>query len=139
MRDQGWAVAEGVESGENLIKLINGGGIKGSSRSWRGAFDGSGDHPGTRAAEPGQDRGNLPQCGALADFDRPRNGHDVLYTWKTLIDPRSRVANYAPGQAGYATGSRRSARIRTLDAVAPVRRRVSSAAIRSRLPICWPA
>ena len=100
--DQGWAVAEGVEAGENLIKYINGGGIKGAKQilAW-------GDSMGAIVTQslvqrnPGKIAGTNPRCGALAGpeaaFDTAQT---VLYTWKTLIDPSIKGSNYAPGQAG---------------------------------------
>jgi hypothetical protein len=102
--NQGWAVAEGVESGENLIKYINGGGIKGAKQilAW-------GDSMGSIVTQslvqrnPGKIAGTNPRCGALAGpeaaFDTAQT---VLYTWKTLIDPTIKGSNYAAGAAGYA-------------------------------------
>lgn len=102
--NQGWAVAEGVESGENLIKYINGGGIKGAKQilAW-------GDSMGSIVTQslvqrnPGKIAGTNPRCGAFAGpeaaFDTAQT---VLYTWKTLIDPTIKGSNYAAGAAGYA-------------------------------------
>ena len=102
--NQGWAVAEGVESGENLIKYINGGGIKGAKQilAW-------GDSMGSIVTQslvqrnPGKIAGTNPRCGALAGpeaaFDTAQT---MLYTWKTLIDPTIKGSNYAAGAAGYA-------------------------------------
>jgi len=102
--NQGWAVAEGVESGENLIKYINGGGIKGAKQilAW-------GDSLGAIVTQslvqrnPGKIAGTNPRCGAFAGpeaaFDTAQT---VLYTWKTLIDPTIKGSNYAAGAAGYA-------------------------------------
>jgi hypothetical protein len=102
--NQGWAVAEGVEAGENLIKYINSGGIKGAKQilAW-------GDSMGSVVTQalvqrnPGKIAGTNPRCGALAGpeaaFDTAQT---VLYTWKTLIDPTLKGSNYAAGAAGYA-------------------------------------
>ena len=101
---QGWAVAEGVEVGENLIKLINGGGIKGTKQimAWGNSM-GAEITQALVQRNPGKIAGTLPQCGALAGFEQAmETAMTVVYTWKTLVDPSIKGANYAPGKAGYA-------------------------------------
>lgn len=128
--NQGWAVAEGVESGENLIKLINGGGIKGTKQilAW-------GDSMGSIVTQalvqrnPGKIAGTNPRCGALAGpeaaFDTAQT---VLYTWKTLIDPTIKGSNYAAGAAGYAEAVGDLAKVfGTINAVATGQATVSQA------------
>jgi len=128
--NQGWAVAEGVESGENLIKFINGGGIKGVKQilAW-------GDSMGSVVTQalvqrnPGKIAGTNPRCGALAGpeaaFDTAQT---VLYTWKTLIDPTIKGSNYAAGAAGYAEAVGDLAKVfGTINAVATGQATVSQA------------
>jgi pimeloyl-ACP methyl ester carboxylesterase len=101
---QGWAVAEGVEAGENLIKLINSGGIKGTKQimAWGNSM-GAEVTQALVQRNPGKIAGTLPQCGALAGFEQAmESAMTVVYTWKTLVDPSIKGANYAPGKAGYA-------------------------------------
>ena len=127
---QGWAVAEGVEAGENLIRYINGGGIKGTKQilAW-------GDSMGSVVTQalvqrnPGKIAGTNPRCGALAGpeaaFDTAQT---VLYTWKTLIDPTLKGSNYSAGAAGYAEAVGDLAKIfGTINAVATGQATVSSA------------
>ena len=128
--NQGWAVAEGVESNENLIKLINSGGIKGSKQimAW-------GDSLGAVITQalvqrnPGKIAGTMPSCGALGGLDAAtETAMTVLYTWKTLIDPSLVAANYAPGAAGYAQAVGDLVKVfGTLNAVATGQASVSSA------------
>ena len=127
--NQGWAVAEGVEAGENLIRYINGGGIKGTKQilAW-------GDSMGSVVTQalvqrnPGKIAGTNPRCGALAGpeaaFDTAQT---VLYTWKTLIDPTLKGSNYSAGAAGYAEAVGDLAKIfGTINAVATGQATVSS-------------
>jgi hypothetical protein len=128
--NQGWAVAEGVEAGENLIKYINGGGIKGAKQilAW-------GDSMGSVVTQalvqrnPGKIAGTNPRCGALAGPDAAfETAMTVVYTWKTLIDPTIKGANYAPGAAGYAQAVGDLAKIfGTINAVATGQATVSQA------------
>jgi pimeloyl-ACP methyl ester carboxylesterase len=101
--NQGWAVAEGVEAGENLIQHINSGAIEGVDEiiAW-------GDSMGGLITQtlvqdnPGKIAGSLPLCGAMeGPLQAFSSAMTVLYTWQQLIDPTLTVANYAPGQAGY--------------------------------------
>ena len=101
---QGWAVAEGVEAGENLIKHINGGGIKGTKEimAWGNSL-GAVITQALVQRNPGKIAGTMANCGALGGFDQAmETAMTVLYTWKTLVDPSIKGANYAPGAAGYA-------------------------------------
>lgn len=100
---QGWASAEGVEAGENLIKLINGGAIPKTKKIlvW-------GDSLGALIAQtiaernPGKVAGSLPSCGVMAGpVQAYSTAMSVLFTWKTLIAPTLKVANYSAGPAGY--------------------------------------
>ena len=100
---QGWASAEGVEAGENLIRHINSGAIPKTKKImvW-------GDSLGGLIAQtiaernPGKVAGSLPSCGVL---EGPLQAYSmamtVLYTWKTLMAPTLKVANYSAGAAGY--------------------------------------
>ena len=101
---QGWAVAEGVEAGELLIRHINAGAVPRTRQvlAW-------GDSMGGLIAQtlaqrnPRRIAGTLPLCGALEGPEQAfSGGMTVMYAWKTLVDPSLKVANYAPGQAGYA-------------------------------------
>ncbi|HEY7823945.1 MAG TPA: hypothetical protein VIG24_13970, partial [Acidimicrobiia bacterium] len=101
--NQGWAVAEGVEAGQNLIQHINSGAVSGVDEiiAW-------GDSMGGLITQtlvennPGKIAGSLPLCGAMeGPLQAFSSAMTVLYTWQQLIDPTLTVANYAPGQAGY--------------------------------------
>ena len=101
---QGWAVNEGVEAGELLIRHINSGAISGVKEivAW-------GDSMGGLITQilaqenPGKIAGTLPMCGVMEGPEQAfSSAMTVLFTWKTLVDPTLKVANYAPGQAGYA-------------------------------------
>lgn len=100
---QGWASNEGVQAGENLIKLINAGAIPKTKKIlvW-------GDSLGGLIAQtiaernPGKVAGSLPSCGVLeGPVQAYSSAMTVLFTWKTLIAPTLKVANYAPGLPGY--------------------------------------
>ena len=100
---QGWASNEGVEAGENLIKLINGGAIPKTEKImvW-------GDSLGALIAQtiaernPGKVAGSLPSCGVLeGPLQAYSTAMTVLFTWKSLIAPTLKVTNYAPGAVGY--------------------------------------
>jgi len=125
---QGWAVAEGVESGQNLIKYINGGGIKGVKQimAW-GTSMGAETTQALIQDNPGKIAGSLPVCMASADFFG-ETYMTAIYAWKTLIDPSVQGYNYAPGQAGYAQAMGDLQKIlTTLGAVASGQATVSSA------------
>ena len=128
--NQGWAVAEGVESGENLIRLINGGGIKGVKQilAW-GDSMGSVITQALIQRNPGKIAGTNPRCGALAGPEAAfESAMTVIYTWKTLIDPTIKGANYAPGAAGYAEAVTDLGKIfTTINAVATGQATVSQA------------
>lgn len=100
---QGWAAAEGVEAGELLIQHINGGAVAGVDEilAW-------GDSLGAVITQalvqrnPGKIAGTLPMCGALEGPEQAFNmAMTALFSWKTLIAPNLKLANYTPGQAGY--------------------------------------
>jgi len=100
---QGWAVAEGVEAGENMIRLINSGAVKGTKRivTWGSSM---GANVATAIAErnPKKVAGVLPMCSAFAGPEELLgNGMTALFTWKSLVTPNLTVANYAAGPAGY--------------------------------------
>jgi pimeloyl-ACP methyl ester carboxylesterase len=100
---QGWAAAEGVEAGENLIKYINGGGITKPKKImvWG---DSLGGFISQTIAErnPGKVAGSLPSCGVMeGPLQAYSSAMSVLFTWKSLIAPTLKVANYTPGAAGY--------------------------------------
>jgi len=93
---QGWATAEGVEANTNLITLINSGGVSGVKKIavW-GSSLGSSVALATAQANPRTVSGVMPLCGVEAGpvqaFDTAMT---VLFTWKTLVAPTLRVANY---------------------------------------------
>ena len=101
---QGWAVAEGVEAGEALITHINSGAISGVDEiiAWGDSLGGLITQ--TLVQEnPGKIAGTMPLCGVLEGPEQIfSSAMTIMYTWKTLVDPSLQVANYAPGQAGYA-------------------------------------
>lgn len=101
---QGWAVNEGVEAGELLISHINSGAISGVKEiiAWGDSLGGLITQ--TLVQEnPGKIDGTLPLCGVMEGPEQAfSSAMTVMFTWKTLIDPSLKVANYAPGQAGYA-------------------------------------
>ncbi len=93
---QGWATAEGVESGENLLKYINAGAIKGVKKTmvWGESLGGLIAQT-IAERNPGKIAGSLPTCAPLAGPEQAFSGAmTVMYTWKTLIAPTLRVANY---------------------------------------------
>lgn len=93
---QGWATAEGLEANSNLIGLINSGGIAGVKKIavW-GSSLGSTVALATAQANPRTVSGVMPLCGVQAGpiqaFDTAMT---VLFTWKALVAPNLRVANY---------------------------------------------
>ncbi len=101
--NQGWAAAEGVEAGENLIKYINGGAIAGvkSIRAWGPSLGGLISQT-IAERNPGKISGVMPFCGAVAGPEQAfGTAMTVLYTWKTLVAPTLKVANYTAGAVGY--------------------------------------
>lgn len=101
---QGWAVAEGVEAVEGMIRHVNSGGIKGTKRivTW-GSSMGGAISAAVAERNPKKVAGVLPLCGAMADPEQLFSGSmTALFTWKSLVAPTLKIANYAPGQAGYA-------------------------------------
>ena len=100
---QGWAAAEGVEAGENLITYIRGGGISGvkNVRVW-GPSLGALVSATIAERNPGKVQSAMPFCGALAGpIQAFSNATTVLFTWKQLIDPTLKAVNYTPGALGY--------------------------------------
>jgi hypothetical protein len=101
---QGWAAAEGVQAGENLMKYIRGGGIKGvrNVRAWGASLGGLITQT-LLERNPGKIQSAMPVCGA---FSGPESlwspAMTLLYSWKTLVAPTLKVANYTPGPVGYA-------------------------------------
>jgi hypothetical protein len=100
---QGWAAAEGVEAGENLIKYIRGGGISGvkNIRTW-GPSLGALISASLAERNPRTVQSSMPFCGAMSGpIQAFSNATTVLFTWKQLIDPTLKAVNYTPGAAGY--------------------------------------
>ena len=93
---QGWAAAEGVEAGENLIKYINSGAIGGVKKIlvWGSSLGGLISQT-IAERNPGKVAGSLPACGVLMGPEQAfGSAMSVLFTWKTLVAPTLRVANY---------------------------------------------
>ena len=93
---QGWATPEGVEANENLLKAIDNGAIKGVKKKllWGSSLGGL---IAATVAERNPDKvqGLLPTCGVLAGPEQAfGTAMTVLYTWKSLIAPTLKVANY---------------------------------------------
>ena len=100
---QGWASAEGVEAGENLIKHINSGAIAKTKKImvWGDSLGGLISQT-IAERNPGKVAGSLPSCGVLeGPLQAYSSAMTVLYSWKTLVAPNLKVANYTPGAAGY--------------------------------------
>lgn len=101
---QGWAAAEGVEAGANLIGYVKGGGIAGvkNVRVWGASLGGLVSQT-LFEKNPRMIQSAMPMCGVVAGPEQAfGTAMTVLYTWKTLVAPTLKVANYTPGQAGYA-------------------------------------
>jgi len=101
--NQGWAVAEGVQAGEGLIKYINGGGIKGVKhiRVWGASLGGLISQT-LLERNPTKIQSAMPVCGVVAGpIQAFSTAMTVVYTWKALIAPTLKVANYTPGAVGY--------------------------------------
>ena len=100
---QGWAANEGVEAGEKLISYINSGAIAKTKKImvWGNSL---GAMISSTIAErnPGKVAGVFGTCGVqegpMQTFEVPMT---VLQTWKALIAPNLKVANYTAGAAGY--------------------------------------
>lgn len=100
---QGWAINEALEANSLLLQHVNSGGIKGVKKvlAWGESFGG---FVAATFAEknPKKIAGVLPACGALAGpLQAMQSAMTVMYTWKSLIAPSLKVANYTPGQVGY--------------------------------------
>lgn len=94
---QGWATPEGVQANENLLKAIEKGAIKGVKKTmlWGSSLGGL---IAATVAERNPDKvdGLLPMCGVLAGPEQAfGSAMTVLYTWKSLVAPTLKVANYA--------------------------------------------
>ena len=102
--NQGWATAEGVEAGELLLRHINGGAVKGVKQvyAWGDSMGGSITQS-LIQRNPGKIAGSLPRCGAMEGPEQAfQTAMTVMFAWKSLVAPTLKVANYAPGAAGYA-------------------------------------
>lgn len=94
--NQGWAAAEGVQAGENLIRYINGGAIAGVKhiRAWGPSLGGLISQT-LAERNPGKIQSVMPFCGAVAGPEQAfSTAMTVLYSWKSLIAPTLKVANY---------------------------------------------
>lgn len=100
---QGWATAEGVESGAGMINLINSGAVPKAKKIlvWGDSLGGLISQ--TLAEKyPKRIAGSLPSCGVLeGPLQAYSSAMTLLYTWKTLVAPTLKVANYSAGPAGY--------------------------------------
>lgn len=93
---QGWAINEAVQANELLLKHVKAGAIKGVKKvmAWGSSFGGY-----TAAtfaeANPSSVDGVMPTCAPLAGPEQAMNtAMTVMFTWKTLVAPTLRVANY---------------------------------------------
>jgi hypothetical protein len=94
---QGWATPEAVQANELMIKHVRGGAIKGVKKLLLGG-ESFGSLVAATVAEgnPGAVDGLLPTCGQLSGWQYGLDSAmTVLYTWKSLIAPTLKVANYA--------------------------------------------
>ncbi len=94
---QGWAAAEGLEANQNLLKAIDKGAIKGVKKTllWGSSLGGL-IAATTAERTPGSVDGLLPMCGVLAGPEQAfGSAMSVLYSWKSLIAPSLKVANYS--------------------------------------------
>jgi len=100
---QGWASAEGVEAGGALINLINSGAVPKTKKIlvWGDSLGGLISQ--TLAEKyPKRIAGSLPSCGVVeGPLQAFSSAMTLLYTWKTLVVPTLKVANYTAGPAGY--------------------------------------
>jgi pimeloyl-ACP methyl ester carboxylesterase len=93
---QGFASAEGVDADEAMIRQINSGAVAGTKKImvW-GSSLGALIAQTVAERNPRKVAGVLPLCGPLAGPEQAmETAMTVLFTWKTLIDPTLRVANY---------------------------------------------
>jgi hypothetical protein len=100
---QGWAAAEGVEAGTTLLNMIKAGGIADTKKMlvWGDSLGGLISQT-IAENNPKLVAGSLPSCGALEGPEQAfSSAMTLLFTWKTLIAPNLKVANYAPGPLGY--------------------------------------
>jgi pimeloyl-ACP methyl ester carboxylesterase len=101
---QGWAVPEGVEAVEGMIRHVNGGGVKGTKRvvTWGSSLGGL-ISAAVAERNPKKVAGVLPLCGAMSGPEQLLSGGmTALFAWKSLVAPTLKIANYAAGPAGYA-------------------------------------
>jgi pimeloyl-ACP methyl ester carboxylesterase len=100
---QGWATAEGVESGAAMINLINSGAVPDAKKIlvWGDSLGGLISQ--TLAEKyPKRIAGSLPSCGVVEGPLQALSGAmTLMFTLKTLGVPTLKVANYAAGSAGY--------------------------------------
>ena len=100
---QGWAAAEGVESGAAMINLINSGAVPKAKKIlvWGDSLGGLISQ--TLAEKyPKRIAGSLPSCGVVeGPLQAYSSAMTLLFTWKTMIAPTLKVANYSAGPAGY--------------------------------------
>jgi len=100
---QGWATAEGVESGAAMINLINSGAVPKTKKIlvWGDSLGGLISQ--TLAEKyPKRIAGSLPSCGVVeGPIQAFSSAMTLLFTWKTLVAPTLKVANYSAGPAGY--------------------------------------
>lgn len=94
--EQGWAIVAGLQANENVIKHVNSGAIAGVKKilMWGDSFGG---YISATFAErnPGKVAGIMPLCAPLAGPEQAMNSAmTVMFTWKSLIAPNLRVANY---------------------------------------------
>jgi pimeloyl-ACP methyl ester carboxylesterase len=93
---QGWSSPEAVQADELLLKHINSGAIKGVKKIlvWGESFGGFVSAT-VAEKDPGKIAGVLPTCGVIAGPEvAMANAMTVLFSWKTLVAPTLRVANY---------------------------------------------
>ncbi len=93
---QGWASAEGVQAGETLLAHIEAGAVPGVKKVlvWGSSLGGLISQT-LAERNPSKIAGSLPACGVLMGPEQAFNtAMSVLFTWKTLIAPTLRVANY---------------------------------------------
>jgi pimeloyl-ACP methyl ester carboxylesterase len=100
---QGWATAEGVESGAAMINLINSGAVPDAKKIlvWGDSLGGLISQ--TLAEKyPKRIAGSLPSCGVVeGPLQAFSSAMTLMFTLKTLGVPTLKVANYAAGSAGY--------------------------------------
>jgi len=99
---QGWAANEGVEAGENLIGYINSGAIAKTKKImvWGNSLGGLISET-IADQNPGKVAGVLASCGTTGPMESFDTAMTVMQTWKTLIAPNLKVANYTAGAVGY--------------------------------------